>query len=435
VVSGTAKYVRQDHRVSLGLLMFAFALAGMMVLGGGRALASHVDCGETITADTTLDSDLINCPAHGIVIGADNITLDLNGHTVDGDGGEDDFGDFGIDNMDGHDGVTIEGGSIRQFGEGIEMDGARDNIVRDLATSHQLHAGVFVFGSSDVRIESNSAFSHAAGIVLAQVSHVRVEHNSVSGSEFGGIPIFESDHVVVAGNTVSGGGASGIVFFDSHHNWIERNRSIGNEVGLDLESSDHNRFERNTAAHNKFAGVVVERSDDNLVQKNSLVANGDGAIIFESNRTAITGNRIVGCPNCGGSGISLELGEGSLIARNHIRRTVGDGIRIGAFDPGSATSGTVVRDNRVHHVGGDGVAVAIKGEEGAVIDTLLERNIAIHSGDDGLDIQSPGTTLTRNVTNRNHDLGIEAIPGVTDAGGNKAHANGDPRQCTHISCG
>src|SRR5215211_2870896 len=173
VVSGTAKYVRQDHRVSLGLLMFAFTLAGMMVLGGGRARASHVDCGETITADMTLDSDLINCPAHGIVIGADDITLDLNGHTVDGDGGEDDFGDFGIDNMDGHDGVTIEGGSIRQFGEGVEMDGARDNIVRDLATSHQLHAGIFVLGSSDVRIEKNSVFSYAAGIVLARVSHVR----------------------------------------------------------------------------------------------------------------------------------------------------------------------------------------------------------------------------------------------------------------------
>jgi hypothetical protein len=39
-----------------------------------------------ITTDTTLDSDLLDCPGHGIVIGAPGITLDLNGHTVDGDG-------------------------------------------------------------------------------------------------------------------------------------------------------------------------------------------------------------------------------------------------------------------------------------------------------------------------------------------------------------
>ena len=45
-----------------------------------------MNCGDTITADTMLDGDLIDCPNHGIVIGADDITLDLNGHRIDGDG-------------------------------------------------------------------------------------------------------------------------------------------------------------------------------------------------------------------------------------------------------------------------------------------------------------------------------------------------------------
>ena len=67
-------------------MTLALVVAGFTVLGGGQALASHVGCGDTITTDTTLDSDLANCPNNGIVIGADNITLDLNGHTIDGDG-------------------------------------------------------------------------------------------------------------------------------------------------------------------------------------------------------------------------------------------------------------------------------------------------------------------------------------------------------------
>ena len=35
---------------------------------------------------------------------------------------------------------------------------------------------------------------------------------------------------------------------------------------------------------------------------------------------------------------------------------------------------------------------------------------------------------------RNGDLGIDAVHGVNDGGGNIARHNGDPRQCTHIVC-
>ena len=31
-------------------------------------------------------------------------------------------------------------------------------------------------------------------------------------------------------------------------------------------------------------------------------------------------------------------------------------------------------------------------------------------------------------------LGIEAVFGVTDGGGNRAHGNGNPSQCTNVAC-
>ena len=63
-----------------------------------------MSCGATVTTDTKLTSDLLNCPDNGIVIGAGDITLDLNGHTVSGDGEpvgscpEGESCDTGIDN-------------------------------------------------------------------------------------------------------------------------------------------------------------------------------------------------------------------------------------------------------------------------------------------------------------------------------------------------
>ena len=68
------------------LTVLTAAVVGAFAFTGGPALANHVSCGATIVADTTLDSDLVNCPNNGIVIGAEDITLDLNGHRIDGDG-------------------------------------------------------------------------------------------------------------------------------------------------------------------------------------------------------------------------------------------------------------------------------------------------------------------------------------------------------------
>jgi hypothetical protein len=35
---------------------------------------------------------------------------------------------------------------------------------------------------------------------------------------------------------------------------------------------------------------------------------------------------------------------------------------------------------------------------------------------------------------RNADLGIEAVPGVIDGGGNKAGGNRNPLQCSNVFC-
>jgi hypothetical protein len=98
------------------------ALAGIVAVAAVSAtpatskLPSEVSCGDTIVADTILDRDLVDCPSNGIVIGADNITLDLNGHTITGDGerfkgcGRREFCDTGVVN-DGHDGITVRDGS------------------------------------------------------------------------------------------------------------------------------------------------------------------------------------------------------------------------------------------------------------------------------------------------------------------------------------
>ena len=86
-------------------LILSFAVVALVASSGAAVAAKQPKCGDTITKDTTLHKDLVDCPNNGIVIGADNVTLDLNGHTIDGDGkrftpcGKNEWCDIGVVNL------------------------------------------------------------------------------------------------------------------------------------------------------------------------------------------------------------------------------------------------------------------------------------------------------------------------------------------------
>jgi Right handed beta helix region len=171
-------------------MVLALVVASFTVLGSSPALASHVRCGDAITTDTMLDSDLVSCPNNGLVIGADNITLDLNGHTIDGDGklqedcGDEEICDTGVVN-DSHSGVTVEGGSVRNFAVGVLVRGASSNRLRRLSASRDLFVGLLIVESTATQVEQDSASdnghtTNGIGIVLFAFHNNRIEGNTVS---------------------------------------------------------------------------------------------------------------------------------------------------------------------------------------------------------------------------------------------------------------
>ncbi len=148
--------MRVSFRLGPAVLISAavtLTLALVMASAAERALASPVSCGDKITRDTKLHRDLINCRSNGIVIGADGVRLDLNGHTIDGNGKlvascqkKKIICDDGVVSV-GHTNVTVAGGSIRNFAlgayvtagarnqhpkPGTQLAGGRERRLRDL---------------------------------------------------------------------------------------------------------------------------------------------------------------------------------------------------------------------------------------------------------------------------------------------------------------
>jgi parallel beta-helix repeat protein len=325
---------------SLGI--FVLGVAGLFAFGAGQASASRLDCGDTIRADTTLHRDLVNCRSNGIVIGADDITLDLNGHAIDGDGElvkrcRREFCDTGVVN-DGHDDVTVMHGSVREFAVGPFVLHARHNRVLDISASRNRFSGLVLFDSARSTVRDSSVF---------------------------------------------------------------RNGLQTDLEGISMFRSDHNRILHNSLRHNGDVGLFMAKSDHNQIRKNSVRRNREGGIASE--------------------------GVGNVFSRNRVFRG-GGGIQITTVFHGRAV-GNVVRRNQVRGSSGSGISV-----DRAVKRTLISRNRVAGSARDGISIDSDSTTLTRNRAVRNGDLGIEAVEGVIDGGGNRASGNGDPRQCVNVTC-
>ena len=381
-------------------VILAIAVACFLALGIGQAHArTHGDdvrCGDTITMDVELKHDLVDCPGTGIVIGADNIELDLNGHKIDGDGalGCADFYacDYGVDNTAGHRGVTIANGSIREFATAAFVLGATDNRVRALSSSDNVLGGLLLIGCTSCLIERNS-----------------ISHNGVTTDQ------------------------AGLIVFDSTDVRIERNSVFANgDIGMFLIGIDSSRVERNSVSGNPEAGVVLEGSGNEL-SRNHVFENGDNiAVLGDDN--IVTRNEVddaLGFPDdpTGGFGILLVEGNRNLLDDNTVDGAASDGIRIRHPEAEGTADDNVIRDNEVARAKLDGIVI-----DEAASGSLVERNVAFGAGDDGIDVESPTTTLTKNRANGNGDLGIEAVAGVTDGGGNRASGNGNPAQCQGVAC-
>jgi Right handed beta helix region len=147
---------------------------------------------------------------------------------------------------------------------------------------------------------------------------------------------------------------------------------------------------------------VREGSDHNLITRNTLYAGlGWGLSIRESDGNVASRNFF---------DYAAEIAEASLIV-------------------GAGADDTILRRNLIEaNWDKDGVWI-----EAETTGTLLERNEVRRSPGDGIQVDSPFTTLTRNVSYDNGGWGILAVAGVIDGGGNAAFSNA-AGQCLNVAC-
>lgn len=381
--------------------------------------ADPVVCGQLITTDLVLQNDVLDCPGNGLVVDADDVTIDLNGHVVDSSGviGEEDrFA--GILNV-GHDGLTVRNGTIREFVEGVLTIGGDGLQVDHLSTTLLLHTAVYVDSGSGAVIQDNRSVDDCAGAVLEGSTDARVQRNTVLDHGCAGIAIYSSTQILVRDNVM--------------RSTRPREALSGESAGIDVTAGSTDVLVvGNQVSDQGFVGLFIDGANRNRLVDNVIGHNNLGIVVM-GHRNLVRGNWVsdVGaCANACGFGISVEGGRANVIADNTVTRTAAAGIRVTyypRFTPPVVR--TMLRRNVVTDAATDGVLVAHRAAWTSVVGNRVSGN-----ADDGIDVNAETARVRGNTAARNRDLGIEARAGVVDGGSNRGRSNGDRRQCTGVSC-
>ncbi|MCA1708536.1 MAG: right-handed parallel beta-helix repeat-containing protein [Actinobacteria bacterium] len=325
--------------------------------------AGRISCGAVITRSTTLTADVGPCPNSGIIIGADNIMLNLNGHTVFGVPGPGSGNDAGI-RLPNRSGVRVTGqpgssgrkGTVTGFDAGVFVNGGSSNTIENLTVR------------DNVGPESTDAGGFATanlgdGIVVFTSPDNRIVNNQLlNNGRYDGIAVLGrgSDRNTIQGNVIRDtlGAEESSYSFYSGAGIIVNNFLDLSDRGFPIYN---NSVIGNTVLGSAGSGISSIGSVNSVVSDNTVEDNG----VERASQTPLDQKLRGGIPANGiGAAKGPEIFEplNMLIARNNVNRNGLDGIIVER-----SVDGVTIQENRSTYNGWFGIILDLRNHDNKVI--------------------------------------------------------------------
>lgn len=335
-----------SHRIRV--IVLAFPILGALLAtpsSDAAAPLTPISCGmPAITTSITAANSIFGCVGTALTINGFGITINLNGHTIDGDSAG---ADSGILVLGSRTEVKIKNGTIKEFEDGITYSGAANdgevsgltlaantryglllNAARTTVKGNEIldNANAGVYMDNNNQIASNLISRNGDGIfmenfpngalvtnnrILANIDDgvafglngntVLVTRNRIAGNGGDGVDIGNAAGVVVSGNVIQGNGQDGIEITTGSTNTISKNAVIGNNLaGVFVHDptgpgpdGNLNRLIGNTFRDNRFEGIRTEPgTDGTVIEKNKVTKNGDDGMWIRGNNPTVSKNRV-----------------------------------------------------------------------------------------------------------------------------------------------
>lgn len=368
------------------------------VLVAPASAQAEVSCGDEITQDTTLTQDLGPCPGNGLIITADNVTLDLNGHTITGPHGsavQEQPGEAVGINLRQVSGVTVSNGEVHNFDAGVAMGGSSGNTVQGMNVHHNINHSALGGAINDCNFGD--------GIALVNSSGNRIVGNRIAdnGPLSGVAMIYNSDNNEVVRNQVADNNIRArtpaeepiLCGTGDDQGPMGNGREVQN-VGIRVEGpgAENNRVANNDVTNNALAGIAVHGWVCGENDAGAPITSGNDNTTIQNNRISRTGET-TGEIDPHAHGIALlATGPATVVCVSDAARIIGndssDNFGHGVFVGGRGSSDHQITANTVHGNGADGIHLQAPASEeipGVVDSRITGNNATGNTGMDGFD--------------------------------------------------
>jgi parallel beta-helix repeat protein len=321
--------LRRHAKRGVGLSLAATGTLGaalVLAVGadGTTAVVQSASCGDTITQNVKLTSDLHCSTSDGLDIGANHVTVDLGGHTIYGASPYNGVAD------NGYPYATIKNGSIDGFINAVYLHAAPDSAVTNVVARNDAGVAISVDSSAFTTVSKATVVAYGyEGVYLQTDGSLLTKSTIAAGSNPAGVGVVvwgSGDRV--SSNTISASARAGILVQYGGGNQVTRNRvqGAGND-GIRLYDTQGALLSGNNVTGTSGVGILVENtSDGTTLTKNTVWAStADGiAISSDSLGTLITANVSSGNRT---SGIDVQNSDpSSKLAKNTADVNAVDGI-------------------------------------------------------------------------------------------------------------
>ena len=231
----------------INLLYFVFLIFLIPFVSGADCGGStQCSCGDTLVEDHVMSYDLICADGNGIMIGNADLTLDCNGHTIDGVDRDVGF-NSGVQISQGN--ALIKNCDIKEFNYGVYSSSTGGNLIFNNTIQNNSRGVSFnTFAFYNI-IDQNIIRDNTYGVILSMADFFSLSNNKFY------------DNI------------EAIALYDANVGDIIGNDIYNNSLGITLISAGSNVSENNI--HNNGLGIELYRfsSQGNVFSKNDFYSN------------------------------------------------------------------------------------------------------------------------------------------------------------------
>jgi parallel beta-helix repeat protein len=246
------------------------------------------------------------------------------------------------------------------------------SFVNDIDTSNTVNGKPIIYW---VNQHNKTVPQDAGQISLINCTNITVQNQNLTCNSCGVMLVY-TNQSTITGNTITNNGNSGIQVYKSADNSITENTIANNGYGIYLWYSSNNAISGNTLTANSQNGIYLFNSSQTTINANNVTLNTQGMYVYsQSANNSIEQNTITKNSE---QGVMVSWSSNNVISKNDIERN-GNGIFV-EESSNNKIIGNVVKENSEW-------GIQLEGEQTG---NIIYHNYFIHNDNNGMQVSMPG---------------------------------------------